>query len=142
MCFHPSNSSWLLSGSTDGLVNIFDTKITDEDEALLQITNYGSSIHHAGFLSPTVLYALSHDESFSIYQFDTTHDESATATPVVFGDLRARLNCDYVVNVLDLGDATAVVGAGSHRYVYITCTFGSTANAAKKKYNPANSNLI
>ena len=115
MCFHPSNSSWLLSGSTDGLVNIFDTTITDEDEALLQITNHGSSIHHAGFLSSTELYALSHDEIFSIYPLDTTHDEATTETPVVFGDLRARLSCDYVIDVVTLGDGTAVMGAGSHR---------------------------
>ena len=115
MCFHPANSSWLLSGSTDGLVNIFDTTITDEDEALLQITNHGSSIHQAGFLSSTELYALSHDENFSVYPLDTTHDEAITATPLAFGDLRARLSCDYVIDVVTLGDGTAVVGAGSHR---------------------------
>ena len=48
--FHPGSDNFLLSGSTDGLVNILDTRIADEDEVVIQAVNHGS-IHHAGFLS-------------------------------------------------------------------------------------------
>ncbi|KAG6991278.1 hypothetical protein G7Y79_00054g089070 [Physcia stellaris] len=99
---------------TDGLVNLFDTTITDEDEALLQITNHGSSIHHARFLSSTEFYALSHDETLSIYSLDTIKGGNNDVPPTKFGDLRARLDCDYVVNISNLGDGNAVLGAGSH----------------------------
>ena len=37
------------------------------------------------------------------------------APPTAFGDLREWLECDYVVDVLNLGDGNAVLGAGSHR---------------------------
>ncbi|KAI4104899.1 MAG: hypothetical protein L6R37_003023 [Teloschistes peruensis] len=67
LAFHPSQPSCLLSGSTDGLVNLYDTTITDEDDALIQVFNHGSSIAHADFLSDHEVFALSHDEIFSIY---------------------------------------------------------------------------
>src|SRR4051812_11970989 len=66
--FHPTEASLLLSGSTDGLVNIYNTTITDEEEALHQTINHGHSIHHARFLSNTDIFALSHDEKFSMYE--------------------------------------------------------------------------
>ena len=130
LCFHPSKGSWLLSGSTDGLINIFDTAITDEDEALLQITNHGSSIHQAGFLSPTEFYALSHDEIFSIYHLDTNTGETKDVPPTLFGNLRTRLDCEYVANILNPGDGSFFLSAGTYRYdacfviahlIYITC---------------------
>ncbi|KAL8636658.1 MAG: hypothetical protein Q9228_005971, partial [Teloschistes exilis] len=67
LAFHPSQTSCLLSGSTDGLINLYDTTITDEDDALIQVFNHGSSIAHADFLSDHEVFALSHDEIFSIY---------------------------------------------------------------------------
>ena len=116
LCFHPSKSSWLLSGSTDGLINIFDTTITDENEAILQITNHGSSIHQAGFLSPTEFYALSHDEIFSTYHLDMDNGETKDVPPTLFGDLRTRLDCEYVANILNPGDGSFFLSAGTYRY--------------------------
>ncbi|KAL8824491.1 MAG: hypothetical protein Q9191_005025 [Dirinaria sp. TL-2023a] len=56
-------NSILQKGLTqDGLLNVFDISIKDEDDALVQILNHGSSIHHAGLLSDTELCAVSHDE--------------------------------------------------------------------------------
>jgi WD40 repeat protein len=113
---HPSSYQTLLSGSTDGLVNIYDTTQTDEDDALIQVFNHGSSINHAGFLSDSQLYALSHDEDFSIYQLNrpdgsSVQDISANA----MGDLREPLQCEYVVDCIpSFGGGQAVLGAGSH----------------------------
>ncbi|KAK2768327.1 hypothetical protein FQN54_000180 [Arachnomyces sp. PD_36] len=125
--FHPTNPSTLLSGSTDGLVNIYDTTITDEDDALLQVVNHGS-VHHAGFLAEDnnsndnngsgssgaagAIYALSHDENFSIYPRHSSEEDATEPPPIPFGDLRPVLDCSYVVQVLR-GSGESFVAAGS-----------------------------
>ena len=76
--------------------------------------NHGSSISHAGFLTESALYAVSHDETMSIYQRDVHEEQSNSPSAVAFGDLRARLGCEYIVDVL-LSDRDAMVGVGSHR---------------------------
>ena len=112
---HPNSSQGLLSGSTDGLVNIYDSNQTDEDEALVQVTNHGSSINHARFLSDSQFFALSHDENFSIYHLEDQNIDTDDLQPTAFGDLRPRLECEYVVDVVPLNsEGEAVVGAGSH----------------------------
>ncbi|KAL8945476.1 MAG: hypothetical protein Q9211_000014 [Gyalolechia sp. 1 TL-2023] len=116
LSFHPSSPSFLLSGSTDGLLNLYDTTIADEDEALTQVFNHGSSIAHADFLSDDEIFALSHDEVFSIYdtrdylsgdEHDFTH---------AFGDLRPHLQCEYIVGLVGSRSSAPVLGAGSHRF--------------------------
>ena len=94
-------------------MNIYDTSVTDEDDALIQVFNHGSSISHAGFLSGTSIYALSHDEHFSIYPFDGPEDGD-NRSAIAYGDLRPVLNCEYIVDVIPLNDNEAIIGAGSH----------------------------
>jgi hypothetical protein len=130
--FHPSRRNHLLSGGIDGLVSIFDTNITDEDDSLLQVVNHGP-IHKAGFLSDEVVFALSHDEQLSIHAVtrdtedatmpsagtpaDTPRFSADDIPPVHFGDLRPVLQCDYVIDVLQFDDR-CFVAAGTHsRYV-------------------------
>ena len=90
--------------------------MSDEDDALVQVMNHGASISHASFLSDKDVYALSHDESFSIYSLDTTIEESTPTMPRSFGDLRAKAECEYIVDVLPF-EGGAIIGAGSHRHV-------------------------
>src|SRR3954454_1728988 len=125
--FHPSRHNHLLSGGIDGLVSIFDTDVKDEDDSLLQVVNHGP-IHKAGFLSDEVVFALSHDEQFSIHAvtsdaetaipFSGSWSENANLTtshvpPVHFGDLRPLLHCDYAIDVLQVDDST-FVAVGTH----------------------------
>jgi hypothetical protein len=106
-----------LSGSTDGLVNLFDTKVSEEEDALHQTINHGSSIHHAGFLTDVDIFALSHDEKFSMYKMITNPEETVEEPlPLHFGDLRERLGCEYVANIFPRPGGSAVAGIGSHRY--------------------------
>lgn len=105
----------LLSGSTDGLVNLYDTTIGDEDDALYQVMNHGASISHAGFLSGTEIFALSHDETLSIYRLTGPDNASPETPPTVFGDVRPQLKCQYVVDLISTS-GQAVLGAGTHRY--------------------------
>lgn len=98
--FHPDDSTALLSGSTDGLVNLYNTSITDEDEAVYQTINHGASIHSTGFLSAKRIYALSHMETFSIYEFANPDENVEEPKPKEFGDVRGPWDCEYVVSLL------------------------------------------
>lgn len=99
-------------------MNLYDTKLSDEEDALYQTINHGSSIHHAGFLTDVDIFALSHDEKFSTYTMITDPEGSVEeAPPVHFGDLREKLGCDYVANIIARPGGSAVAGIGSHRYL-------------------------
>jgi len=112
---HPTQKQFLLSGSTDGLVNIFNTMISEEEEALYQTINHGASIHHSGFLSEVDVFAISHDERFSTTQMIIDINEDIEEPPPIhFGDLREKLGCEYVANVLARPGGGAVVGVGNH----------------------------
>ncbi|KAL9014180.1 MAG: hypothetical protein Q9173_001167 [Seirophora scorigena] len=114
LSFHPSSSSILLSGSTDGLINLYDTTITDEDDALTQVLNHGSSIAHAGFLSDHEVYGLSHDEIFGIFDTNDIPQGETYESSHAFGDLRPQLHCEYLVNLVRSDSIAPVFGAGSH----------------------------
>jgi len=110
--YHPDNPDVLLSGSTDGLVNICDTRISDEDEVVIQAFNHGASIHRAGFLNSTETYALSHDEKLALY--DMAEEQERGSAMVDFGDMRTFLGCQYVASLSPKpNQAGAILGAGS-----------------------------
>jgi WD40 repeat protein len=44
VCFHPTKQDTLASGSTDGLINIFDVSKSCEEDALQQSLNTESSV--------------------------------------------------------------------------------------------------
>ncbi|KAL2023259.1 hypothetical protein VTK56DRAFT_3382 [Thermocarpiscus australiensis] len=108
---HPTDPALLLSGSTDGLVNLTDTRVADEDDAVLQTFNHGS-VHRAGFLNATEVFAASHDEKLALY--DTAERAATGAATLDFGDVRPLLGCQYLAKVVPkLDGAGAVVGVGS-----------------------------
>ncbi|KAL4880151.1 WD40-repeat-containing domain protein [Aspergillus karnatakaensis] len=109
--YHPTRHNFFLSGSTDGLVNIYDTTVTDEDEALVQVINHGS-VHHAGFINERTIYALSHDETFSIHPATSPEDDGQEPEPVQFGDLRQPLQCEYIAQ-LCIGSQGPYIAAGN-----------------------------
>ncbi|EPS40090.1 hypothetical protein H072_6124 [Dactylellina haptotyla CBS 200.50] len=122
LSFHPTTRELLLSGSTDGLVNIYNMTITDEDEALHQVINHGSSIHHAGFLNDTAIYGLSHDEVLSVYKLADPDEDVEEPAPVNFGDVRGVLGCDYAIDVLLRGrrsSGTGILVVGSHERQWV-----------------------
>lgn len=104
-------------------MNIYDTTVTDEDEALVQVINHGS-VHHAGFLSERTIFALSHDEHFSVYPATDPDDASQEPDPVNFGDVRDPLGCEYVAQ-LCVGTQGPYIAAGNKMYVscLVLCFF-------------------
>ncbi|GMF71195.1 unnamed protein product [Aspergillus oryzae] len=132
--YHPTRNNVVLSGSTDGLVNVYNTDITDEDEALVQVINHGS-VHHAGFLSERTIYALSHDEVFSIHPATDPEEEVQEPNPVQFGDLRQPLGCEYIAQ-LCIGSQGPYVAAG-HKMLVWSCSILKRLDLVPLTSNPS-----
>lgn len=111
---HPTLPTLLLSSSTDGLVNIFDTSQADEDDALYQVINHGSAIAHAGFMYPsTDIFALGTDETMSFYALQSQKEEEEEPAPKAFGDVREPLGCEYLAKMHWVG-GQPVIATGKH----------------------------
>lgn len=116
--FHPTRKNILLSGATDGYVNIYDLNIVDEDDAQLQCINY-SSVHSAGFTNNNRIYILSHMETFGLFDLSSEKDlnpEIESNVDIVkkgdidFGDIRGKWDCEYVIDLYSPG----YIGCGSN----------------------------
>ncbi|KAF9691222.1 hypothetical protein EKO04_010756 [Ascochyta lentis] len=111
---HPTLPTLLLSSSTDGLVNIFDTSQAEEEDALYQVINHGSAIAHAGFMYPsTDIFALGTDETMSFYALQSQKEEEEEPTPKVFGDVREPLGCEYLAKMHWVG-SQPFLATGKH----------------------------
>ncbi|SNX83513.1 uncharacterized protein MEPE_02220 [Melanopsichium pennsylvanicum] len=66
---HVNHKGILLSGSTDGLVSAIDTRISEEDDAVISVGNTGNSVAKAGWL-------YQNDSSVSGDAMDTSVDIS------------------------------------------------------------------
>lgn len=111
--FHPSQPQILLSGSTDGLVSIFDVNHEDEDDALQQVLNPRSAVHCSGFLAQDQTYVVSTDEQYSIYTLaKTASEDEELPPPIQFGDVRDELDCMYVIDVLVQPDGPPLIAYG------------------------------
>lgn len=98
--FHPRDKDRLASGSTDGLVNVFDLSAGTEEEALLSTCNSNSSasvICWCG-VDYTQLLCLSHDEGLHLW------------------DLR-RLDTDEPLAVYSSSDARGLQDGGGVDYL-------------------------
>ncbi|WPH04911.1 putative wd repeat-containing protein [Acrodontium crateriforme] len=111
LAFHPSQSNMLLSASTDGLVSFFDVDQADEDDALQRVLNPKSAVHCSGFLANDQSYVLTTDEVFSIYTLSDNADGSGDPT-MEFGDMREKLKCMYVIDILQQHGNTPIMAYG------------------------------
>ncbi|RMZ76793.1 hypothetical protein DV737_g4631, partial [Chaetothyriales sp. CBS 132003] len=109
--FHPRNSHILLSGGDDGLVGLFDTTVQEEDDSLVQAFNHGP-IHKAGFIDQSAVYALSSDQNLAMHPVFEAQRETEPG-PVLLGDMRPLVPCEYVIDLLHAGDEF-IVATGSH----------------------------
>ncbi|KAM3917978.1 WD repeat-containing protein 89 [Leptodactylus fuscus] len=100
--FHPTNPSLVATGSTDGLVNVFDINENNEDDALTSTCNSDSSVNLIGWAGRDYkqVYCLTHDEGFlwwDLAQVDT--EEPITLYKVE--DIRENIsgcNIDYLID--------------------------------------------
>ncbi|XP_078418359.1 WD repeat-containing protein 89 [Cetorhinus maximus] len=101
--FHPSNPNMVASGSTDGLVNIFDISQETEDDALLATCNSDSSVSFVGWSGRELeqIFCMTHDEGFYLWDLAHLHNEEPI-TLVKMQDVRESLkldsgNLDYLI---------------------------------------------
>ncbi|XP_026194757.1 WD repeat-containing protein 89 [Anabas testudineus] len=120
--FHPRDKDRLASGSTDGLVNVFDLSRGAEEEALLLTCNSDSSAGSVCWSGPdhTQLLCLSHDEGLHLWdlgQLDTEEpltvfstSDARSLTPLSDGG-----GVDYLVGGrwLDKAQKLLVVGGNN-----------------------------
>ena len=100
-------------------MSTFDTSIAEEDEALMLAFDHGP-IHKAGFVDNYSIYALSSDQKLALHPSYRSSSEQAEVSPILHGDLRPVVPCEYVIDLIKSGGNT-VAATGSHRYVFDDC---------------------
>ncbi|KAM8921282.1 WD repeat-containing protein 89 [Pelodytes ibericus] len=117
--FHPTNPSMVASGSTDGLVNVFDISKDNEDDALNATCNSDSSVNYVGWAGEDYnqIFCLTHDEGFYWWDLDRLDTEEPITLSKV-QDMRAHLTAcsmDYLIGGIyhKKGKSLFLVG-GSH----------------------------
>ncbi|XP_043405656.1 WD repeat-containing protein 89 isoform X1 [Chelonia mydas] len=118
ICFHPIKPNLVVSGSTDGLVNVFDINKENEDDALIATCNSNSSVSFIGWSGKDYkqVYCMTHTEGFcwwDLTQIDT--EEPMTLLQIL--DVREVVfiensNLNYLIGGLyhEKADKLFVVG--------------------------------
>jgi WD repeat-containing protein 89 len=124
--FHPTISNMMMSGSTDGLINLYNLqdlskeRIVDEnvetaeDDALYQVIKE-DSISKLGYFGPLFeyVYSVTHIETFSIYKFEQGERLNS------YGDIRKstpELQLDYCVGcAYDVDSTRLYLTSGSQK---------------------------
>lgn len=74
MSFHSKNPDLIISGSTDGLICVFDISKTDEDDALLCTLNTESSVGninwHETVLGKDLVSCITHTNDLQLYNVE------------------------------------------------------------------------
>lgn len=102
ICFHPSQPNLVISGSTDGLVNVFDINQESEDNALISTCNSRSSVSFVGWSGKDFqqVYCLTHDEGFSWWDL-------------------AQLDTEEPITLLQISDAREAASLGKTELNYL-----------------------
>ncbi|XP_068948117.1 WD repeat-containing protein 89 [Petaurus breviceps papuanus] len=118
VCFHPDNPNMIVSGSTDGLVNVFDISVDNEEDALIATCNSGSSVSYVGWSGKEYkqIYCMTHDEGFCWWDLANL-DTDQPVTCLNIQDVREIINVenrnlDYLIGGLyhEKTDQLLVVG--------------------------------
>lgn len=112
LSWHPSNNL-LLSGGGDGIVNVIDTSVIDEDDAVLQVFNHGSSLHLAQFVGKNEVLALSHMETATLYKLSYSQEDVPRDEVKEYGDIRIPLAMDYAISFTSGAQPTLFTGSNA-----------------------------
>ncbi|XP_043846130.1 WD repeat-containing protein 89 [Dromiciops gliroides] len=127
VCFHPDNPNMIVSGSTDGLVNVFDISIDNEEDALIATCNSGSSVSSVGWSGKEYrqIYCMTHDEGFCWWDLSNL-DTDQPVTSLNIQDVREVINVqdgnlDYLVGGLyhEKTDQLLVVGGTNTGIIHL-----------------------
>ncbi|KAK2192205.1 hypothetical protein NP493_37g11023 [Ridgeia piscesae] len=115
VCFHPHDRDRLLTGSTDGLVCVFDVSQETEDDALQGTLNSESSVSHIGWCGEREcnVYCTTHIETVHVWQADEF--DAVTQIKDVRDAFQGEKKLDYIVDCFQpMGDNRLHVLAGNH----------------------------
>ncbi|XP_072348253.1 WD repeat-containing protein 89 [Scyliorhinus torazame] len=135
--FHPSNPNKVASGSTDGLVNIFDISQETEDDALLATCNSDSSVSFVGWSGKELeqIFCMTHDEGFYLWDLAHLHNDEPI-TLMKIHDARESLkldsgNLDYLIGGFYHGNTEKLLvlgGTQTGKLHLLNCDAGSLAH--------------
>jgi len=104
----------LISSSTDGLVNTFNTAIEDEDDALISVVNNKSAVQvFTPGIAQNSICILSADEQLAVYSLLEDSTSDADIKP---WDLREKFKCDYAISMLNTGSEIVLAVGANKRY--------------------------
>ena len=109
--FHPNAAvHHLLSGGEDGLICVYDTSVSANDEAVISILNTDCPTRQIGFFGTghEGVYCLSSVETASIWHYPSAQRISN------FPSIRESLGCDYLIDCWYQDDGSLNLLAGDH----------------------------
>ncbi|XP_030560102.1 WD repeat-containing protein 89 [Drosophila novamexicana] len=117
--FHASNPDLLCTGGTDGLINVFDIKQSDEDEALCNTINTESSVHrlnwHQNVYEQDIISCITHTNDFKSYEcMEGDEVISFERSDIVAGIRRKNAGNFNLINAHNLEDDGVFLLAGTN----------------------------
>lgn len=114
--FHPTQTSFVVTASEDGVVCFFDCRIPDEDDAIESILNVESAVTQIGFFGPLMenIFCLTGTETLDLWNLQTA--ERIHHYETLREDCNANgVPTDYLIDcVYDSQSAELFLLAGNH----------------------------
>eukprot|EP01083_Nonionella_stella_P066766 176084_1 len=100
LLFHPSSPTTLLSGSVDGIINVFDINVADPDDSLQTSINTEQSVRSLGLFGPqlNMLYCLTDDDSLFLYDMKEAESIGTFKKPMQNISQFSGMPTDYLVD--------------------------------------------
>ncbi|XP_060654573.1 WD repeat-containing protein 89 [Drosophila nasuta] len=117
--FHTSNPDLLCSGSTDGLINVFNIQESEEEEALLNTINTESSVHrlnwHRNEKGQDLISCITHTNDYMSYECQEGDEIlSFNRSKITAGILRQNAGNFNLINAHNLSDGSVFLLAGTN----------------------------
>lgn len=117
--FHPTLPNLLASGSTDGLINVFDVMNSDEDDALLYCLNTESSVQtlnwHEVDAGRNKISCITHLNDFIVYDVEESEQIVSFKRSAITKAIRRKSpNECYLVNAHSIDQNNILLLAGSN----------------------------
>ncbi|XP_069114417.1 WD repeat-containing protein 89-like [Argopecten irradians] len=139
VCFHPDDPDRVATGSTDGLVCLFDLGEASEDDALKLTLNSESSVAKIGWCGEQKknLYCLTHIDTMNVWDTQNEGDDV-----MELKDLKETLTgdnaIDYLVDCFDVNNSlflTTGTHSGDIRLVDVSGETPSVVTTLSKGHN-------
>ncbi|KZT62796.1 WD40 repeat-like protein, partial [Calocera cornea HHB12733] len=142
LSFHPSQPHLLLSASTDGLLSLTNALEADEDEAVVEVANWGVSVAKAGWAGEGGgrVWARSDMETVSLWdaELSLVHDFGDARRAAVAGGWAT----DYVVQCDFRGDDLQILAGSNDGSFSHICAPSTDRWALERTYAGGHSAIV